>query len=103
MVTPALDRSTRLYVGTVVVAGAFAIAHAAFSLAAEPADARWLLLAALTLISGSANVRLTAISATISVSETFVCTSVLLFGPGAGTLTVTLDAIVMSLWMKRRY
>lgn len=103
MATPVLDRPTRLYVAAVVTAGMFAVAQAALSLAAEPADARWLLLAALTLVSGSANVRLTAVSATISVSETFVCTSVLLFGPGAGTLTVTLDAIVMSLWMKRRY
>jgi putative nucleotidyltransferase with HDIG domain len=101
--TAALNRATRLYVGAVTSAGIFAIAQAAFSLAAEPADARWLLLAALTLISGSANVRVTAISATISVSETFVCTSVLLFGPGAGTITVALDALVMSLWMKRRY
>ena len=31
-------------------------------------------------------------------SETFVVTSVLLFGPAAGTLTVALDALVISCW-----
>ena len=103
MFWPSLDRSTGLYVSLVVIAGFAAILYSAVNLATEPADPRWLLLAALTLVSGSANVRLTAVSATISVSETFVCTSVLLFGASAGTLTVTLDAVVMSLWMNRRY
>ncbi len=103
MIWSTLDRPTGLYVSLVVVAGFATIVESAVSLAAEPADPRWLLLAALTLVSGSANVRLSAVSATISVSETFVCTSVLLFGSAAGTLTVTLDAVVMSLWMNRRY
>jgi putative nucleotidyltransferase with HDIG domain len=103
MVPSTLDRPTGLYVYAVIVAGFAAVLHSALTLVQQPADMRWLLLAALTLVSGSANVRLTAVSATISVSETFVCTSVLLFGAAAGTLTVTLDAVVMSLWMKRRY
>jgi putative nucleotidyltransferase with HDIG domain len=40
--------------------------------------------------------------ATVSVSETFVFTSVLLFGTSAGTLTVALDALVISFWSFRR-
>jgi putative nucleotidyltransferase with HDIG domain len=40
--------------------------------------------------------------ATISVSETFVFTSVLLFGSAAGTLTVALDALVISFWAYRK-
>jgi putative nucleotidyltransferase with HDIG domain len=98
-----LNRQTAGYVTAVVIAGFAAVSHSALSAATNPPDARWLLLAALTLVSGSANLRLTAVSATISVSETFVCTSVLLFGAAAGTLTVALDAVVMSLWMQRRY
>lgn len=100
---PALNRPTRLYVFAVILAGVAVIAESTASLIAHPADARWLLLAALTLVSGSVSLRLTAISATISVSETFVSTSVLLFGAGAGTLIVALDAFVMSLWMQRRH
>ena len=62
----------------------------------------WSFLAVLTLISGSATVKLPSVPATISVSETFVFTSVLLFGSAAGTLTVALDALVISLWLARR-
>jgi len=44
-------------------------------------------------------VRLPSLPAKISVSDTFVFTSVLLFGPAAGTITVVLDALVISFWM----
>jgi putative nucleotidyltransferase with HDIG domain len=62
----------------------------------------WTLLALLTLVSGSATVNLPSLPATVSVSETFVFTSVLLFGPAAGTLTVALDALVISFWSYRK-
>ena len=94
------SRTIGFYLASVAVAGMAAILESLYRLFAQPVDVRWLLLAALTLVSGSANVRLTAISATISVSETFVFTSVLLFGPSAGTLTVAIEAIVLSLWLK---
>jgi putative nucleotidyltransferase with HDIG domain len=62
----------------------------------------WTILALLTLVSGSATVNLPALPATVSVSETFVFTSVLLFGPAAGTLTVALDALIISFWSYRK-
>jgi putative nucleotidyltransferase with HDIG domain len=62
----------------------------------------WTALALLTLVSGSATVNLPSLPATVSVSETFVFTSVLLFGPAAGTLTVALDALVISFWSYRK-
>ena len=40
--------------------------------------------------------------AVVSVSETFVFTSVLLFGSAAGTLTVALDALIISFWSYRK-
>ena len=58
----------------------------------------WLILAVLTVVSGSAPIRLYSIPVALSVSETFVFTSVILFGPSAGTLTVALDAAVISFW-----
>ncbi len=61
-----------------------------------------LFLAVLTFLSGSATLKLPSLPATISVSETFVFTSVLLFGASAGTLTVALDAFVISCWSYRR-
>jgi len=60
---------------------------------------KWLPLAALTLLSGSASVKLPSIPATISVSETFVFASVLLFGPAAGALITALDGLIISAWL----
>jgi putative nucleotidyltransferase with HDIG domain len=96
-----LNRPARLYVAAVIAAGTFAVSQAAYGLVVEPPRPEWLILAALTLISGSANVKL-PVAATISVSETFVFASVLLFGAHAGTLTVALDAFVVSAWLARK-
>jgi hypothetical protein len=99
MTRQSLPRPAQIYVGTVILAGTMAIAHAAYGLAVDPPQPEWLILAALTLLSGSANVKLSSIAATISVSETFVFAAVLLFGASAGTLTVALDAFVLSIWV----
>ena len=66
-----------------------------------PRGYAWLILAALTIISGSASVKLPSIPASLSVSETFVITSVLLFGAPVGTLIVALDGLIISLWLNR--
>ncbi len=70
-----------------------------WQLSHQPPGFEWFVLAALTLLTGSFTVKLPSLPAKISVSETFVFTSVLLFGPAAGTITVVLDALVISLWM----
>ena len=67
-----------------------------------PIGSQWLLLAFLTLISGSACVELPHSNLTISISEAFVFAAVLLYGPAAGTLTVALDGLVISYWISRR-
>jgi diguanylate cyclase (GGDEF)-like protein/putative nucleotidyltransferase with HDIG domain len=89
-------------VWVVATLGVSAIAESAYSLYVDTIGWRWLALAILTLVSGSATVKLPSVPATISISETFVFTSVLLFGPAAGTLTVALDAFVISVWLARR-
>ncbi|HEY7284008.1 MAG TPA: HD-GYP domain-containing protein, partial [Vicinamibacterales bacterium] len=53
-------------------------------------------------MSGSASVELPRANVSISISEAFVFTAVLLYGPAAGTLTVALDGLVISLWVARR-
>lgn len=102
MASERLSGWARLYVTSVTLLGACAIAQSAYALYAVPMGWNWFVLAVLTLISGSATVKLPSVPATISVSETFVFTSVLLFGPAAGTITVALDALVISLWLARR-
>lgn len=94
----ALPKPARIFVVCVVLAGACTVIHAAYELFNQPPKWDWTILALLTLVSGSATVRFPALPATFSVSETFVFTSVLLFGAAAGTVTVALDALVISSW-----
>jgi putative nucleotidyltransferase with HDIG domain len=90
-----------LYIGLVSIAGATVVAHSLLTTFFAPPPAEWLVLAGLTLFTGSFTVKVPAQHARLSVSETFVFTSTLLFGPAAGTVTAVLEALVMSFWLKR--
>src|SRR4051812_27185710 len=96
-----LSKGARLYVGTVIVGGAIALLHSMFLLQKYPVSDHWSILAGLTLLTGSFTVRIPAIPARLSVSEIFVFTAVLLFGPAAATMIVVLDCLVISLWQKK--
>jgi putative nucleotidyltransferase with HDIG domain len=95
------DRQLQLwYIGVVTSLGLVVLVASIWQLSAFQPGVEWFLLATLTLLTGSFTVKLPSLPAKISVSETFVFTSVLLFGTSAGVVTVVLDALVISLWMK---
>jgi putative nucleotidyltransferase with HDIG domain len=100
---PRLSPNGRFYIHGVIAVGAAVLVAAISELPKGPEGyyTDWLILAALTAISGSATVKLPSIPASLSVSETFVFTCVLLFGPPAGTLTVALDGLIISLWLSK--
>ena len=93
----------KAYLWSVIAAGFAVLGASIYQLVTEPISSQWFILAALTLISGSATVRLPSSSASISISETFVFTAVLLYGPAAGTVIVGLDGLVISFWISKRY
>jgi putative nucleotidyltransferase with HDIG domain len=97
-----LSRAARLYVAAVVMGGAIPVAWSVAALLAAPADPRWLLLAALTVLVGALAVRLPAAQAMVSLPEAFAFASAFLFGPAPATLTVVLDGLVVSLRSRRR-
>ena len=97
------NTAPHLYVWCVIVAGAAAISDSLYQLTVSPIPNQWLILAALTLLSGSFTVKVPKVASSISVSETFVVISVLVFGPSAATLTVALEALVISLWILRDF
>ena len=97
-----LELSAQLFISAIVATGFVVIAHSIQELRSTPVTSQWFLLAALTLLSGSITIKLPGIDASISVSETFVFTAVLLFGTAAGTLIVTLDGLIISLWLWRK-
>lgn len=97
-----LSPSARAYIVVIVAAGSVTVLASAYDLFQGRVDWNWLWFALLTLASGSATVRLGSVPAAISISETFVFTSALLFGASAGALTVALDAAVISFWSFRK-
>ena len=97
-----LSPKGQLYVVIVSAAGLLVVGHCITVLLASPIGWEWVVLAGLTLLSGSFTVRVPSFQARISVSETFVFTSVLLFGTCAGTVTVALDTLVAALSSQRR-
>ncbi len=78
------------------------LAHSVYQVLFLPPDPTWVLLATLTIISGLFTIRVPSVSATISVSETFIFASVLLFGPSVATVIVASEALIMSAWRHRR-
>src|SRR5918994_7162606 len=102
-----LPRSGAIYVAIVVTVGLTVALFSAFDLAALAVRTgakfnQWYLLAALTLLSASVTIKLPSVPATISISETFVFTAVITYGPAAGAVIVALDGFLISMWPNRR-
>lgn len=93
----------RVYFGTVIAAGLAITTLAAARLYLEPVSSEWLILAALTLLTGSFTVRMTKLAIRISVSDAFVFAAVLLFGTHVATVIVAVDSLVATLLMRREH
>src|SRR5258708_4851916 len=104
MVSPTgFSRLGKTYIWLVIAVGSVVIIGSMYKLYIEPIGNQWFILAALTLISGSATVQLPSSYASISISETFVFTAVLLYGPAAGTVIVALDGLIGAFWISKRH
>lgn len=74
--------------------GLLVIGHCISSLIQEPVDVEWVALAVLALFTGVLTIKIPGVSARLSVSETFVFASILLFGVCAGTATIALEILI---------
>jgi putative nucleotidyltransferase with HDIG domain len=92
----------KMYLPTIIGGGTIVILFSLWQLASEPIDERWFVLAGLTVLSGSATLRIPGITASFSISDSFTMAAALLFGPAAATLTVAIDGLVISLRLARR-
>jgi putative nucleotidyltransferase with HDIG domain len=99
MTSTKAQRLGAAYVSAVIAAGAIVFAFSIRQLYLVPVSSQWFILAALTLLTGSFSIGMSPLAARVSVSETFVFASVLLYGPAAGTITVVLESLVMSYWL----
>ena len=97
-----LSRPGRAYVVAVVALGGWLIASSMLQVVQQATAPFWVVLAAMTLISAPLSLRLPSLRTTVTVTETFVFASALLFGPAAATITVALDGFGLSVRAKRR-
>jgi putative nucleotidyltransferase with HDIG domain len=95
-----LTRTAKTFVAVVVLGGVAVLGRSIQVLFTESIDPQWFVFAGLTLLTGSFTVRVPGINASLSVSETFVFASVLLFGAHAGAVTVLLECLIILFWMK---
>ncbi len=84
-----------------VAAGAFVLVQSVWIVAGAPVDSTFFVLAGLTLATGWATLRMREVPVSFSISDTFTIAAALLYGPAAGAVMVTLDAMVMSLRLTR--
>ena len=89
-----------MYLVCVTGLGAIAITRAVVSLIESPVGFDWVILAALTLVTGSFSIKVPSVNARISVSEAFVFAGVLLFGPHVATVIVALDSLILTSWLR---
>ena len=85
-----LEPKGQLYVVSVSAAGFAILFECITPLLRNPVGSDWLILAGLTFFSGFFTIKVPQLHARLSVSETFVFASVLLFGTCAGTLMLRL-------------
>jgi putative nucleotidyltransferase with HDIG domain len=100
----AIDRA-RLkswYVAAVFICGTAALVDALRTLNSHPVAPQWIVLAILTLASGTFTVKLPSLNATLSISEAFLLALVLLFGGAPAVITVAIDGLVISLARRHR-
>lgn len=90
-----------VYLAAVIGGGTVALLTSIVHLLGTPVGLPWFLLAGLTVLSGSATLRLSSIAVSFSVSDTFTIAAALLFGPAAGTVVVAIDSLVISCRLAR--
>lgn len=96
------NRSLRTYAWAVAVLGSIAIALSVWEIYSRAVPSQWIVLALLSMFTGFFVIRVPSLNATISLSETFVFASALLFGPGAATVAVVADSAVVCARNKNR-
>jgi putative nucleotidyltransferase with HDIG domain len=95
-----LPAAGRALVGGVGGLGLAVAIHAVAASWGTQIPLEWIAFSMLTIASGVFTLKIPSIDALLSVSEIFAFSCVLLFGPELGAITVTIDALLLSLRRK---
>ncbi|MGE0816002.1 MAG: HD-GYP domain-containing protein [Vicinamibacterales bacterium] len=93
---PAGSKILARYVAAVTALGLFAIAQSLASLVSTPRPTEWLLFSALAIAFGRLSVRMPGVPVHASMSDTFLLTSGMLFGPAPATVAMATDGFILS-------
>ena len=99
--THAVSAFARPYVLTVFGAGCIVLVLSMADLWGMRLPLQWWALVAVTLVSGSAVLKLPSVPVNFSISDVFTLTSAVLFGPAAGTVMVAIDSLAISVRIAR--
>lgn len=102
LLSTSLSPRARTYVLSVVLVGGAVLLAGLTQLLQRPVDPRWFVLLGLTAFTSSITVKVPSVAATLSVSEAFVFSSVILFGWAPGAVLASIDGLVISFWLERR-
>ena len=94
-------RQLRAYLTTVAAAGAVALVYSLLTALRSPLPLAWLALGGLALVLGCFRLRFASVSANISIDDTFLISTALLFGPAPATLSIGVGACVLC-WRRKR-
>src|SRR5687768_1137867 len=97
-----LPRTAQLYITSIVILGVVAVLHAVASLIEAPVGAEWLVLAGLTVVTGSFSIKVPKVNARLSASDAFVFSAILLFGVNVATVIVALETLILTSWQPGR-
>ena len=95
-----LSPGARTYILSVAALGIALGAYCVYTLVHNHVPGKFLLFAALTLLSGRFTLKVPSVEAHFSPSEMFVFASVLLFGPEAGAITLAADSVLIA-WQRK--
>ena len=93
--------SGRIYVFGVIAFGAVVLMDAIRQLVIHPPGSNWWLLLGLTLLSGSAVLKIPTTTVNFTISDVFTLTSAVVFGPAAGAVAVAVDCLAISYRLQR--
>ena len=92
-----VNRALNRYVASVMVAGSAAIIASALRLPHTPRPLEWILFALAGVLAGNRfSIKIPSVQARISVSDTFLLTLAVLFGPAPATVVMAIDSAIMS-------
>jgi len=90
----------RVFYSIILVLGLGSTAISCYYAGTHAVNYQWLILASLTIITGSFTVQIPGVNSKVSVADTFIFINIVLFGPAAGTITAALDGLAGSVRAK---